>query len=741
MFFPCVSRSLILFCATLLLSGCVADTFVESSAGGSEDDILLFPNASVPYADEDSMWADDAEEGAVEDDLAESAAAAEVSNGSEPEEPPVPDPDPAPVEDEADGDGDGLTDEQEKDLGTDPLVADTDGDGLSDGEEVQQWGTDPLSADTDGDGLADLDELDLGLSPTSPDSDADGIPDGSEAQSKACADSSLAVPQFLQSDEGTFTLAVHQGAEIVTAETGKLGKTAHAVDYAWDGVDMAAGVATRAAPSGVEDADALADWVVGRVDNLCNLSVRSTGKKVSSFDGQFKMKTLVILDLQCGDSEDISLLRNDLVAELLGMSSGEIDGLPGKASVKSKQLVVAALAEYKGPDVVVMVVTVSPRSQFDDDAGMGRVIASDLVGGAGLAGYADDATAAVENDGLADRCETFAGKTPKVDFVWSVDNSGSMKDDQATVAANVPIFTQLLQNAGVDYRLAVTGQPCSNLDSSSGQEGLSAEVVDLITWDEIEEDDDICTDSDGDGGLKNGTLCNGHFTTDLYEFKKCVTDYSKGTSEEFTLSTGLLALDRALPRKADSAKKLRTDAATILVILTDEHEQAFENELDWLANDMPKQQSKLKQLAKVTDPYIEWLTSPPVNARVFGLFNLPGQNDPLMWLTGESAVGIYRVVNETGGLAGHLQGDLLPVLQEIVNSAIGYASVVVFEETPIPMTIRAFLARPGKPAKEIPRSRVDGFGYDSSSNGLTFHGSWVPQEGDELAVSYLYWVQ
>jgi hypothetical protein len=44
---------------------------------------------------------------------------------------------------EIDSDGDGLTDEEERQIGTDPFDPDTDGDGFSDGEEVQN-NHDPL---------------------------------------------------------------------------------------------------------------------------------------------------------------------------------------------------------------------------------------------------------------------------------------------------------------------------------------------------------------------------------------------------------------------------------------------------------------------------------------------------------------------------------------------------------------------------------------------------------------------
>ena len=84
----------------------------------------------------------------------------------------------------ADCDFDGLTNQKEKELGTDPLKADTDGDGVPDGAEVTD-GTDPLDAnkfkDSDGDRVPDFVELREGSNSNNPkdfkDSDGDGVPD------------------------------------------------------------------------------------------------------------------------------------------------------------------------------------------------------------------------------------------------------------------------------------------------------------------------------------------------------------------------------------------------------------------------------------------------------------------------------------------------------------------------------------------------------------------------------------
>ncbi len=80
-----------------------------------------------------------------------------------------------------DNDGDGLTNDQEKELGTDPSNPDTDGDGLNDGAEINDTKTDPKNPDTDGDGLSDGDEVfKYNTDPKNPDTDGDGLSDGDE---------------------------------------------------------------------------------------------------------------------------------------------------------------------------------------------------------------------------------------------------------------------------------------------------------------------------------------------------------------------------------------------------------------------------------------------------------------------------------------------------------------------------------------------------------------------------------
>jgi len=67
-----------------------------------------------------------------------------------------------------DTDSDGLTDDEEKNLGTNLNNPDTDNDGLFDFEEVKVYQTNPIDPDTDKDGYKDGEEVKAGYNPKDP---------------------------------------------------------------------------------------------------------------------------------------------------------------------------------------------------------------------------------------------------------------------------------------------------------------------------------------------------------------------------------------------------------------------------------------------------------------------------------------------------------------------------------------------------------------------------------------------
>lgn len=80
-----------------------------------------------------------------------------------------------------DADTDGLSNLEEFQAKTDPLVSDSDADGIEDGDEINTYSTDPLNSDSDNDGISDGDEVDThGTNPLAVDSDNDGVNDYDE---------------------------------------------------------------------------------------------------------------------------------------------------------------------------------------------------------------------------------------------------------------------------------------------------------------------------------------------------------------------------------------------------------------------------------------------------------------------------------------------------------------------------------------------------------------------------------
>ena len=64
-----------------------------------------------------------------------------------------------------------------------------------------------------------------------------------------------------------------------------------------------------------------------------------------------------------------------------------------------------------------------------------------------------------------------------VDFIWVVDNSGSMEDELDSVAATVENFTQRLGSSGITYRVAVTYTDAYLVDERLEPNGLNQKIA------------------------------------------------------------------------------------------------------------------------------------------------------------------------------------------------------------------------------------------------------------------------
>jgi len=700
--------------------------------------------------------------------------------------------DAGPGVDPNDPDGDGLTNDCEREGGTDPDDPDTDGDGLPDGAEdsnhtcSQEDGeTDPTSADTDGDGVDDGSETRFGSDPLAEDSDEDGVGDGEEPGALVCTPDTLVQPQVVTDRVAAYQLALTPAQVHAALDFPDAAVHGGLVDDD-DGVELAAFVLSLPplAPSiGGDPADEVGpiSTALQGMAGVATIAMSFSGRPVTAVDG-VPLRAGLRVDLSMEAGTTSHALRAAAVSAITGIAAADVPGLDAAGGTAGTDFVVSLAVYYRDEQQMLVVGAVAHAADYDDRASATRIRAADLTNGTPLVGLEWD---------LDVVCESAISEGPgEVDFVWSVDDSASMENELRNLRANVPVFTEILASSGVDFRLARTSHTCDvgvfrnatwttrctdgamNFDETDVDCGgpeclpceLSAEARALVRRDELTGTDRHCAGYKAEAtyGWKNGALFDGTltadpaddypgFTSDVDLFSIAAgLDRSAGVGgggggftndpNEYTLSAGLLGIDRALGTGEASEYGIRTGAAAVLVVVADEADEAFERELAAVHNaTFPANAQQVADFALMADPYIAWFVERGV--LVFGIVHR-NEDD----VGGEERENcVRRVAEGTGGTTGPLGHDgddpeeMRPVLEEIVIAAIGAASRLDLSERPVSLTLKVATGHPGEAAHDVDRSLVDGFDYDPQFNRLTFYGDEVPEAGDDVAVSYRVW--
>jgi hypothetical protein len=300
-----------------------------------------------------------------------------------------------------------------------------------------------------------------------------------------------------------------------------------------------------------------------------------------------------------------------------------------------------------------------------------------------------------------------AKEQSKADILWIVDDSGSMEDDQMAVSAAAAAMADVLRSAQVDYRLGVARM-----------------------WAQDENDP------------RRGNLEGDGFTRDLDRFGRDIVVGAQGGWEP-GLETGILAVDELLPATAaEEPRKLRVDAAHVVVYLSDERDQTVECAACGGCDAREGEQFFCTGAGgqQVIDEMIAEYTSRGLVA--FALVgDLPNgcqQGAGMMRDDFEPGQGYVEIANATGGQFGSLCGDMRQNVENIARGATGVASAYQLSALPASATIRVAIGPPGQ-GRPIPRSRDNGFDYDPVQNKIIFYGDSRPKKDDEVVVGYRRW--
>ncbi|HEX8537951.1 MAG TPA: adventurous gliding motility lipoprotein CglD, partial [Cystobacter sp.] len=388
-----------------------------------------------------------------------------------------------------DTDGDGLSDAFEQAHGTNWNTPDTDCDGLLDGpskngflgEDLNASGgrdpgeTDPTQRDTDADGL--LDGVERGVAtgaapvttcgyagdvdpgsksnPTTADTDGDGIADGAEDSNQngrvdsgelnpgnsadgastspagqACAAQNLRQVIFKEDGGGDIRLALRPTfGEVKPISVG--GVTKGYIGY--DNTNKVAFIAYKRGQAG-SSTTAAGDELFVR--GQLAPSVTETTQLFTSWDGHPASQAFY----EQSATSTLGAYTNAVANSLVGAGAGTLSG----GTDVSGPFKIQAQYVHRSNSSVLVVLAITPKARYAEP---GLFVMGDTAGGTALAQFGDA-------DAL--RCETFTsvGSGP-TDFVFVVDNSGSMASSQAALGDAANAVAARLGNSQLDWRIAL----------------------------------------------------------------------------------------------------------------------------------------------------------------------------------------------------------------------------------------------------------------------------------------------
>jgi hypothetical protein len=635
---------------------------------------------------------------------------------------------PAGCEEGIDTDFDLLDDATECRMGLDPTNPDEDGDGIRDGVEAAYpkicaatdpsmqrrdpmpscesgadclagedcRGLDPRSTDSDGDGVPDALEdtngdgvIDPSRGETDPrltDTDGDGIPDSEEATA-ICRPDGLAMPEITALPAGTDTQvglddAWNPPREIAGSRSGLLLDEPVA--------EVAAVVVSRAAAG---DVIAEAAEVEGAIVGATSAVPVLVGRTSTSHD----MRNVITSFYRLADGAATAGTLRDRVAQALTgtMPAAGADAYraAGSFSIEVVTLVDATTA--------TVIVAIAPEDSFGDDTKDTAIRVRDLTNATGLSQAGRT---------LDFGCDGFvADRLAQADFVWLVDVSGSMGDDQERLGNVAGRFFDRLNDSGVDFRVGVFEASTTSVDF----EGPGFQFIDG-------------TDPMGAQRLQF-EVTDEAYMGDLADTR---VPYDLGDSSEEPIGAGVVVLDEferyRMTGSVDPDRTLRPDSQIVTFFVTDEpgsndDGRYFERDTGrWggTPND---------RIASAVNYYAER------SVLTFGLVNdfggmCPAREDfPKCTILGNGGAFI-PITTAT-------DAEVTAAMDRIVEAVAGAASRFVLTKTPISATIQVVVN-----GVAVPRSRAEGFDYDGAANSIVFHGrTYRPEIGSEVTVSYRVW--
>ncbi|MBI5543847.1 MAG: hypothetical protein HY901_08180, partial [Deltaproteobacteria bacterium] len=713
---------------------------------------------------------------------------------------------------------------------TDPTRVDTDCDGLRDGVEdadrdgqVDAAETDPSDPDTDGDALND--GLESGVTtnpdpancpgfqadanpatttdPRNPDSDGDQVWDGTEdSNQNGAVESSegeldpgnagdVTAPDFQACAQGTspgtfqlkpiqiipvpgrnadVTFAVSPDFDAANTTTLSLSGENRGV-MLFDPTLQVAAFAFKITP-GLDGADVSAQ--LQTLEGLMAGAGTLGSKFVQVFDTwdpplpatAFRAAQAQYTWTDNGD-DTVGKAANDLVEAMLPGVGSLLPGAAFGSETGEFRLKLELIRRSANPNVVVGALTRDTDASPITEARSFRL--DDITNGSAVAQYGD--TTGVQCDRM-----TVQPYSP-IDFVWVVDNSGSMSNEQDAVATAAAQMASQLGNTTVAWRIAVI---TTDLDNISNR----------LTGGACDQDGNTPGYSWGTCAYPSSRPRYCSFTSQASTFQSCIAALRTGGSGSerpfrslacalkaggnpptnppspysnncgrssgynYRVPPGTYAM---LDRSAADAQKLRDSALPAFIFLTDTNEQSDGSYVASSSDPVPSDSlTKISDWAAffknfdgegtdMSSAFVAGLVCPPgTNCSDYDLEDYPNYMNT-RWPTFFAEMGgVYADLPDDDDL--QQTAKIQAAVALILDKAVGRVSPYKLAKAPISATIKvatAALLEGACNANDIPRSRTNGWDYDGAHRTLKFYGACRPKTtelGKRISVSYRYWI-
>ena len=350
----------------------------------------------------------------------------------------------------------------------------------------------------------------------------------------------------------------------------------------------------------------------------------------------------------------------------------------------------------------VILVAAAPEGRFDDVRAATAIRLQDLTNATGLA----DARATL--DTLCQRI--VATRNVTADFLWLVDTSRSMEDDQERLGNVAARFFREMSAAGIDLRVGVV------------QAGSAAQGPDLddpgFAW---------ISGADPDGAQRLAwEVTYQRYGNDPRDTRQ---PYPLEGGEEEPLASAVTTA-QAMDRRAadpDDRRRFRAGAQRVAFLVTDE--AGTNDDQRYFARDLARWGGLRDDRVRAVTRWFGgngWQTFAMAN--VFSRSACPSTDN-----------FVPCVVTGNGGayipISSATEAEVSAALSRIVDAVAGATSEFLVTVPPISASLRVRVDD-----ALTPRSRSDGFDYDDAARTILFRGTtYRPRRGQAVRAAYFRW--